>query len=63
MQALRLALKFSLTTLPLTVLLLRAEPLPAGCPTTLAFDTFLITEPSPSFPARYSRFPLVQMLE
>ena len=44
-QALRLALKFSSTTIPSPVLLFQALQVPAGYHAYLAFDTYLITEP------------------
>ena len=44
-QALRLALKFSSTTVPSPVLLFQALQVPAGYHAYLAFDTYLITEP------------------
>ena len=44
-QALRLALKFSLTTTPSLVLLFQALQVPAGYRAYLAFDTSIITEP------------------
>lgn len=45
LQALRLALKFSSTTMPSPVLLFQALQVPVGYHAYLAFDTCLITEP------------------
>ena len=44
-QALRLALKFSSTTMPSPVRLFQALQVPVGYHAYLAFDTYLITEP------------------
>ena len=55
-QALRLALKFSSTTMPPLVLLFRAFQGLAGYHTYLAFDTYLIIEPKSSLKTVASHF-------